>query len=127
MQDTFNPGGGTFGDGSTESKSYEYAKGTVITLPDAPKRTGYTFEYWSSSEYKPGSSYTVTSSLTFTARWKKDSSSSSDKKSSDSSSSSSSSEKLSQTGDYTNMTLPFVLLGVGVAVVGAGIFLRRKK
>ena len=124
---TFNPGGGTFGDGSTESKSYEYAKGTVITLPDAPKRTGYTFEYWSSSEYKPGSSYTVTSSLTFTARWKKDSSSSSDKKSSDSSSSSSSSDKLAKTGDDTNMTFPLVLLGVGVAVVGAGIFLRRKK
>ena len=45
--------------------------GDVITIPKAPVRDGYTFQYWRGSAYYPGDKYTVEGDHTFTAVWKK--------------------------------------------------------
>lgn len=46
------------------------AEGSIIRLPKAPVRDGYTFDYWKGSRYNPGDSYRVTGDHTFTAQWK---------------------------------------------------------
>lgn len=69
---TFDYGGGTL-DGKT-SLTIEANVGDVITIPDAPTRDGYTFQYWKGSKYYPGDKYTVTGDHTFTAVWQKNAS-----------------------------------------------------
>ena len=67
---TYKLNGGNY-NGSTDDVVEEYDAGTVISIPDAPVRDGYTFTYWQGSEYQPGDAYTVEEDHTFTAQWKK--------------------------------------------------------
>ena len=66
----YDPNGGNWNN-DTEKKTIEVKKGTKITIKDAPKRPGYTFQYWKGSEYQPGDSYTANEDHTFTAQWKR--------------------------------------------------------
>lgn len=70
---TFNLGGGML-DGKTGTITIEANVGDTITIPNAPTREGYTFQYWRGSEYYPGDKYTVKGDHTFTAVWKKNAS-----------------------------------------------------
>ena len=45
--------------------------GDIITILKAPKREGYSFQYWKGSKYNPGDKYEVVGSHTFTAIWEK--------------------------------------------------------
>lgn len=65
---TFDLAGGTL-DGKTGTVSLEAEVGKTITLPAAPTKAGYTFQYWKGSEYKAGAEYTVDGDHTFTAVW----------------------------------------------------------
>lgn len=67
----FKLGGGTI-NGSSEDLHLRCSDGEVITIPDAPVRDGYTFQYWKGSEYRPGDTYKVVGDHTFTAEWKRD-------------------------------------------------------
>lgn len=44
--------------------------GATITLPAAPKRSGYVFVYWKGSSYPAGAEYKVEGNHLFTAQWK---------------------------------------------------------
>jgi uncharacterized repeat protein (TIGR02543 family) len=62
--------GGTGATGSTASVSA--TEGSTITLPSSGfSRSGYTFSGWrlGGRTYQPGASYTLNSSVTFTAQW----------------------------------------------------------
>lgn len=61
---------GTWADGSTEDKVIVADKGSIIEIPAAPVRDGYTFDYWKGSKYYPGDKYKVEEDHTFTAQWK---------------------------------------------------------
>ena len=67
---TYDANGGKFADDSN-LKNIKSKEGEVITIIDAPKRSGYDFLYWKGSEYNPGDEYTVLRDHTFTAQWNK--------------------------------------------------------
>ena len=67
---TFDPAGGTY-KGSTAKFTILANVGDIITIPNAPTRSGYTFVCWQGSEYQPGDQYEATGDHTFTASWKK--------------------------------------------------------
>ena len=67
---TYDPNGGTI-NGSPESVEEKHFYGEQIKIIAAPKRTGYTFQYWKGSRYMPGDKYTVKDDHTFVAQWKK--------------------------------------------------------
>ena len=69
---TFNLNGGTL-DGKTGKLTIKAKVGDTITIPDAPTRKGYTFQYWKGSRYNPGDKYEVVGDHTFTAMWTKNS------------------------------------------------------
>ena len=69
---TFNLNGGT-PDGKTGKLTIKAKVGDTITIPDAPTRKGYTFQYWKGSKNYPGDKYKVVGDHTFTAVWKKNS------------------------------------------------------
>lgn len=66
---TFDLAGGAL-DGKTGTVVLEAEVGKTITLPAAPTKAGYTFQYWKGSEYKAGAEYSVDGDHTFTAEWK---------------------------------------------------------
>ena len=66
---SFNLDGGTL-DGVTGTYTMQAANGETITIPKAPTREGYTFDYWQGSTYHPGDAYTVEGEHAFTAVWK---------------------------------------------------------
>ena len=66
---TYNPNGGKWNDGKTESIRIKYDKGIEITIKEAPTRDGYKFLYWKGSEYQPGQKYTANEDHTFVAQW----------------------------------------------------------
>ncbi|MBR3234611.1 MAG: InlB B-repeat-containing protein, partial [Atopobiaceae bacterium] len=66
---TFDLAGGML-NGSTEALVISADIGDTITIPDAPTREGYTFQYWKGSEYYPGDAYKVEGDHSFTAQWK---------------------------------------------------------
>lgn len=68
---TFDPNGGVWKEGGKEVRTIEAEKGSEFIVIDAPKRKGYTFEYWEGSEYQPGDKYAVKGDHTFTAKWTK--------------------------------------------------------
>ena len=69
---TINPNGGKWADNTTTAKNFEVQVGNTFTIPEAPKRDGYTFLYWEGSRYNPGEQYLVTAlDHTFTAVWQK--------------------------------------------------------
>ena len=63
------------GESGCPTASQIVAENTVITIPDAPTREGYTFNtagwycYKDYGWYSPGSPYQVTGNVTFEARW----------------------------------------------------------
>ncbi|MBQ2187998.1 MAG: InlB B-repeat-containing protein [Bacteroidales bacterium] len=67
---TYDCNSGTSGCPSTDPIT-GIAEGTVITLADAPSRTGYIFNGWNdgTNTHAAGSSYTVNSTVTLTAQW----------------------------------------------------------
>ena len=105
---SIDPNGGSWSDGGgILTKTVDY--GTVIQLPEAPKREGYTFLYWKGSAYQPGQSYTVTNNHTFTAEWKKNDSGTKDEPTSGSAIEQR--VKVVNTADQTNIPLWSALLG----------------
>ena len=76
---TYKLNGGSYKGSSADIKISE-KPGAKIKIHDAPKREGYTFQYWKGSKYNPGQEYQVSEDHTFTAVWKKDDSPSSDDK-----------------------------------------------
>jgi hypothetical protein len=67
---TYDLNGGEY-HSSKEDIIEEHWEGDVISIHEAPKRTGYTFRYWEGSHYQPGDLWTVSGDHTFTAVWKK--------------------------------------------------------
>ena len=65
---TFDLAGGTL-DGKTDKITIEANVGDTIKLPEAPRREGYTFQYWKGSSYEAGADYKVEGDHTFTAVW----------------------------------------------------------
>ena len=64
----FDPAGGVL----ESDPSGEYEAGAVITLPGVTLEDN-NFLYWDTAEFTAGSSYVVTESRTFTAKWEKNS------------------------------------------------------
>ena len=70
-----DPNGGTFSDGTTGRKTYDFKAGETFLLPAAPTREGYKFIAWQGkdAEYQPGYPYVVKSGgEVFTARWEEE-------------------------------------------------------
>lgn len=66
---TFHLAGGTL-NGTTGDYAITADVGSVIVIPAAPTREGYTFQYWEGSNYNPGDKYKVEGDHEFTAIWK---------------------------------------------------------
>lgn len=69
---TFDPNGGTWEDGTTETVVKQAEYDSFITLPDAPAREYYTFEWWEDAyghKHNPGYACKVTEDETFKALW----------------------------------------------------------
>ena len=144
---TYDLDGGTL-NGKTGKITEVHKSGTTITIPDAPEKEGYDFDYWQGSAYNPGDQYQVTENHTFTAIWKAksggDSGDSGDSGSSGSgdsdsgsgsggsgsggsgtggSGSSTGSGEAADTGDENNMLFWIILIGLAatslVATVGS--------
>ena len=121
--------GGTL-DGKTGVIIEQHKEGEVITVKDAPTRTGYKFDYWEGSKLYPGDKYTVTEDHTLKAVWSRNSGSgtgssttSSGKTSGTSSGSSSSKNAASaKTGDQSEFMIWYLLMAVsGLLILGIGI------
>lgn len=67
---TVDPNGGNW-NGNSAVAIYQVDKGKYFTLPIAPTKKGYTFQYWKGSKYQPGDKYLVEGDHTFIAVWKK--------------------------------------------------------
>ena len=67
---TFKLNGGTL-NGSKNDVIIRCKNSETITIPQAPTRAGYTFDYWKGSHYEPGDKYKATGDHTFTAQWKR--------------------------------------------------------
>ena len=65
---TFDLDGGKL-EGFDNELSRQFKVGSTIRLPEAPKKDGYTFQYWSENEYPAGSEYEVKGDRTFKAIW----------------------------------------------------------
>ena len=69
---TFDPNGGAWEDGTTETVIKQAEYDSFITLPDAPSREYYTFEWWEDAyghKHNPGYACKVTEDETFKALW----------------------------------------------------------
>lgn len=69
---TFDPNGGTWEDGTTAAVIKQAEYDSFITLPDAPSREYYTFEWWEDAyghKHNPGYACKVTEDETFKALW----------------------------------------------------------
>ena len=132
---TYDLNGGTL-DGQTGVITEQHKEGEVITVKDAPTRTGYKFDYWEGSKLYPGDKYTVTEDHTLKAVWSRNSGSgtgssttSSGKTSGTSSGSSSSKNAASaKTGDQSEFMIWYLLMAVSVLLMLAiGIREKEKK
>lgn len=65
----FDLEGGTL-DRSKKDITKYYEKGSIVILPEAPKKDGFEFDYWKGSKYKAGAKYEVTGDHDFTAIYK---------------------------------------------------------
>ena len=112
----------------------QHKEGEVITVKDAPTRTGYKFDYWEGSKLYPGDKYTVTEDHTLKAVWSRNSGSgtgssttSSGKTSGTSSGSSSSKNAAStKTGDHAEFRVWYLLMILS-AVTMLGVLASGKK
>lgn len=109
---SFDPSGGTWEEGGTDIKVFEAEQGTEFRIIDAPKRDGYTFEYWEGSEYLPGQKFKVDGDHTFTAKWRKNNSNIKGKS--------------VKTGDAANPII-WILMMLASGGVAAGIITRKKR
>ena len=69
---TFDPNGGAWEDGTTAAVVKQAEYDSFITLPDAPAREYYTFEWWEDAyghKHNPGYACKVTEDETFKALW----------------------------------------------------------
>lgn len=69
---TFDPNGGAWEDGTTAAVIKQAEYDSFITLPDAPSREYYTFEWWEDAyghKHNPGYACKVTEDETFKALW----------------------------------------------------------
>ena len=125
--------GGTL-DGQTGVITEQHKEGEVITVKDAPTRTGYKFDYWEGSKLYPGDKYTVTEDHTLKAVWSRNSGSgtgssttSSGKTSGTSSGSSSSKTAASaKTGDHAEFRIWYLLMILSAAIM-LGLLASGKK
>lgn len=68
----FDPNGGEWEDGKTETLAKKADYDSTVTIPDAPAREHYTFEFWedeSGNKYIPGHEYKVRDDQEFKALW----------------------------------------------------------
>ena len=113
---SFDLAGGTL-DGKKGKVKITAKVGDTITLPDAPKRSGYVFTYWKGSSYPAGAEYKVEGDHLFTAQWKTAPSRNP---------SSRGRTATPATGDATPRSASIVVLAsVGIALLGVG-FVRRR-
>jgi len=113
---SFDLAGGTL-DGKKGKVKITAKVGDTITLPDAPKRSGYVFTYWKGSSYPAGAEYKVEGDHLFTAQWKTAPSRNP---------SSRGRTATPATGDVTPRSASIaVLASVGIALLGVG-FVRRR-
>ena len=123
--------GGTL-DGKTGVIEEQHKEGEVITVKDAPTRTGYTFAYWQGSKLYPGDKYTVTEDHTLKAVWTKNSGSSSGSSTTGTSartgSSTSKNAASTRTGDNNEFMIWYLLMAVSLAaMLGAAFTGKRRK
>lgn len=68
----FDPNGGEWEDGKTETLAKKADYDSTVIIPDAPAREHYTFEFWedeSGDKYIPGHEYKVRDDQEFKALW----------------------------------------------------------
>ena len=68
----FDPNGGEWEDGKTETLAKKADYDSTVIIPDAPAREHYTFEFWedeSGNKYIPGHEYKVRDDQEFKALW----------------------------------------------------------
>ena len=65
---SYDLNGGTL-NGKTGIIVEKHLEGEEITIPDAPTRDGYKFDYWQGSKLYPGDKYVITEDHTFKAVW----------------------------------------------------------
>ena len=72
---SYDLNGGTGKDGVSYAPE-TVKQGATVTIKDAPSKSGYTFEGWNdgTTTHQPGAVLTVTSNITLTAQWYKNSS-----------------------------------------------------
>lgn len=72
---SYDLNGGTGKDGVSYAPE-TVKQGATVTIKDAPSKSGYTFEGWNdgTTTHQPGAVLTVTSNITLTAQWHKNSS-----------------------------------------------------
>ena len=108
---TYVLNGGSYNGSKADIVEY-YAAGTVITIHEAPVRSGHKFLYWKGSSYMPGDRYTVTADHTFTAIWDDSRALGTD---------------IPDTGDYTHTKGWAAVMAVCLSVLGVMFVTRRKK
>lgn len=114
---TYDLNGGTL-DGQTGIVTKKADAGETITLP-APKRDGYTFDYWQGSKYKAGEKYTVNGDHTFKAVWKTAEGGDGSK--------GGSSKKGVSTGDENTLGAWIALLAAALTGTAGTVFARKRK
>jgi len=114
---TYDLSGGTL-DGQTGIVTKKADAGATITLP-APKRDGYTFDYWQGSKYKAGEKYTVNGDHTFKAVWKTAAGGDGSR--------GGSSKKDVNTGDENTLGAWIALLAAALGGTAGMVFARKRK
>jgi len=122
---TFNPNGGTWEDGSADDLEIDASYDSVITIPDAPEREGYVFQYWKGSEYDPGDEYLVEGDHTFTAVWEKETVSTAENDGSGNGNTSGNSNGVKTGDDAPLGLLIFTMLAAAGSLTGMAVKRRR--
>ena len=122
---SYDLNGGTL-NGKTGIIVEKHFEGEEITIPDAPTREGYVFDYWEGSKHYPGDKYTIVGDHTFKAVWiAADGGDGGDGgEKTDTPGNSNSDSKGVKTGDSFNMALCITLLLL--SIVGITFVIRRK-
>ena len=121
---TYDLNGGRL-NGQTGIITEEHKKGEVITVKDAPTRTGYKFMYWEGSKYYPGDKYTVTEDHTLKAVWTKTAAASTSSKTTSSGTTASKNAASSKTGDQSEFRIWYLLMILSAATM-LGLLTGRK-
>ncbi|MBR0468264.1 MAG: CotH kinase family protein [Mogibacterium sp.] len=119
--------GGTL-DGQTGVITEQHKEGEVITVKDAPTRTGYKFDYWEGSKLYPGDKYTVTEDHTLKAVWTRNTAAGSSSGSRTTSSGTTASKTVAsaKTGDHAEFKIWYLLMILSAATM-LGVLASGKK